>query len=96
MKWRKPQSALALQFPRLMLGGRDHDGNSDCHDRPVPRIEVQGQSLGQYHRGYHHHCLYLVAAWRTHILTISSSPLSKLLCLLLIVWYAWKWTNPEG
>ena len=40
-------------------GCRDHRAARHCHDRPVPRVEVRNQSLGQYRRWHPHHCLYL-------------------------------------
>ena len=45
-------------YSPIDVGRRDHDGDFDCHDHSVPRVEIRRQSLGQYHRQHHHDCVY--------------------------------------
>ena len=37
--------------------------------------------------------IWFGAAWYPHYLFIASV---ETICLLLIIWFAWKWRNPEG
>lgn len=43
--------------PPTDVGRRDHDGNLDRHDLPLPRAELHGKSLGEHHHRHHHHCV---------------------------------------
>ena len=55
----KFSASAGASIPQLMLIGAMMGRSRHCHDHSIPRVEVRNQSLGQYHRGYRHHCLYL-------------------------------------
>ena len=48
------------------------------------------------------YAMIILAFWVSHLFVWRSAgyeivwATAQLVCALLVVWYAWKWTNPEG
>ncbi len=64
----KTAVSTGTPISQLMLGGAIMMEISTCHDHPFARIEVRGESLGQYHCQHHHDCV--CCRWRSFLSTL--------------------------